>query len=172
MCGICGVISPDGAVKVKVLQRMLKRLEHRGPDDWGIYVKDRGKFTNEETLQGKEGYLMLGNRRLSIIDLSRAGNQPMPNEDESVWISHNGEVYNYRDLRKTLVTPVSAPSLNCKNSWVYLRDFLYLALFLRDAPVFSLSLLMPDVNWVLYLMMTFYLSIPIFLSGPYLPKSR
>ena len=68
-------------------------MAHRGPDDEGFHL---------------EGELGLGNRRLSIIDLP-GGHQPIANEDESVWITFNGEIYNYRDLRPDLLT--RGPSL-------------------------------------------------------------
>jgi asparagine synthase (glutamine-hydrolysing) len=66
---------------------MTDRIRHRGPDDEGHYI---------------DGNLGLGNRRLSIIDLSPAGHMPMSNEDQTVWISHNGEVYNYVELARGL----------------------------------------------------------------------
>jgi asparagine synthase (glutamine-hydrolysing) len=88
MCGICGFVSegggspPDG----KVLKDMGGALAHRGPDDEGYYCRDG---------------IGLGARRLSIIDLV-SGHQPIHNEDESVWVVFNGEVYNYPQLRATL----------------------------------------------------------------------
>lgn len=103
MCGICGIVSLDKPIKASFLQRMLEHLRHRGPDDWGAYIYDQGKCLEEQLLNQKEGTLMLGNRRLSIIDLSKAGNQPMSNEDGTIWITYNGEIYNYRDLRKVLI---------------------------------------------------------------------
>ena len=66
-------------------------LRHRGPDDAGELV-----------LPGPRIYVALGHKRLSIVDLSAAGKQPMANEDESIWITFNGEIYNYRELRQTL----------------------------------------------------------------------
>src|SRR4051794_736073 len=89
MCGICGVWSPDGrlACDEATVTRMRDTLRHRGPDDGGTLVR--------------EG-IGLAHRRLSVIDLSDAGHQPMPNEDESVWIVYNGEVYNHLALRREL----------------------------------------------------------------------
>lgn len=81
MCGIVGMVST--APDVSVVQTMVDRLRHRGPDDSGI-----------EVLPG----CVLGHARLSIIDLSSAGHQPMCNEDGSIWCVFNGEVYNYRAL--------------------------------------------------------------------------
>lgn len=83
MCGICGFNWQDA----QLATRMAKELAHRGPDDHGIY-------THPE--------MSLGFQRLSIIDLSENGRQPMSNEDGTVWIVYNGEVYNHRDLRVEL----------------------------------------------------------------------
>ncbi|MBI4169311.1 MAG: asparagine synthase (glutamine-hydrolyzing) [Acidobacteria bacterium] len=92
MCGICGIVEfgPDERrVDERILVRMRDTLTHRGPDDAGIYISPDGRVG-------------LGHRRLSIIDLSPAGRQPMSNEDGSVWISFNGEIYNHRELRAGL----------------------------------------------------------------------
>ncbi|MCZ6782093.1 MAG: asparagine synthase (glutamine-hydrolyzing) [Proteobacteria bacterium] len=86
MCGICGLIDPAG-VRDGALDAMLGQLVHRGPDDAGVHLK---------------GSVGLGHRRLSIIDLDQ-GHQPISNEDESVWVVLNGEIYNYRGLREELV---------------------------------------------------------------------
>ncbi len=88
MCGICGQLQlNNGAlVSAELLKRMRDRIEHRGPDDAGSYISPDGRVG-------------LANRRLSIIDLSAAGHQPMSNEDGSIWIAYNGETYNFRDLR-------------------------------------------------------------------------
>jgi len=86
MCGICGRVEAAGA-REGDLQAMLAQLVHRGPDDSGVHLK---------------GPVALGHRRLSIIDLEQ-GRQPIPNEDESVWVILNGEIYNYRALRAELV---------------------------------------------------------------------
>jgi len=89
MCGICGFVFADAARPAPpgVIDRMTDALEHRGPDDRGVFT---------------EPGCALGHRRLSIIDLSAAGHQPMTNEDGSLQIVFNGEVYNYRDLRPGL----------------------------------------------------------------------
>ncbi len=88
MCGICGVLHFDGhPPSMEVLSAMTDSLRHRGPDGEGIYI---------------EGSIGLGHRRLAIIDLSEAGKQPMSNEDHSVWITYNGELYNFFDIRKEL----------------------------------------------------------------------
>jgi asparagine synthase (glutamine-hydrolysing) len=88
MCGICGVIllDRDATVDRDLLERMNRTIVHRGPDDEGYYVS------------GSVGMAM---RRLSIIDLE-GGRQPISNEDESLWIVFNGEIYNYPELRSEL----------------------------------------------------------------------
>jgi asparagine synthase (glutamine-hydrolysing) len=88
MCGICGIFDTSGApVRRETLEAMTASLRHRGPEDQGTWL-ERG--------------IGLGHARLSIIDLS-TGNQPMCNEDESVWISFNGEIFNYIELREELL---------------------------------------------------------------------
>lgn len=85
MCGICGIYNfgTHAPADRGALQRATDAMIHRGPDDEGFYV---------------DGVVGLGNRRLSIIDLP-GGHQPISNEDESIWITFNGEIYNYRELR-------------------------------------------------------------------------
>lgn len=89
MCGICGKVYHDNNKKVEgpIISKMMDSIIHRGPDDEGIYLDKN---------------IGLGFRRLSIIDLS-LGHQPMTNEDESIWLVFNGEIYNHQDLRKTLL---------------------------------------------------------------------
>jgi len=89
MCGIAGKLHYDATRRVEesLLQRMCAVLEHRGPDDEGIVVR---------------GPLGFGHRRLSIIDLSPSGHQPMGNDDGTVWINFNGEIYNFQELRDSL----------------------------------------------------------------------
>ena len=91
MCGICGELIFNGRDRVqqRVLEAMRDAMEHRGPDDAGAWLS-------------RDGSVGLGHRRLSIVDLSPAGHQPMSNEDGTVWIVFNGEIYNHRDLRKQL----------------------------------------------------------------------
>ena len=88
MCGICGVFNfgTHEPVDPAQLKRAADAMVHRGPDDEGFYL---------------EGELGLGSRRLSIIDLP-GGHQPLSNEDGSLWIAFNGEIYNYRELRRGL----------------------------------------------------------------------
>ena len=88
MCGICGKLAFDRQVNISptLLKAMADAIAHRGPDDEGYYVS------------GQVGF---GFRRLSIIDL-KTGHQPISNEDGSVWIVFNGEIYNYQELRRQL----------------------------------------------------------------------
>lgn len=93
MCGIVGIYSfkTDKKIDTDAVNKMRGYLAHRGPDDSGVYLSSDQRF-------------ILGHTRLSIIDLSYAGHQPMPNQDGRVWISYNGEIYNYRQLQKELKT--------------------------------------------------------------------
>src|SRR5437764_4684493 len=87
MCGICGIVERDGASPdSRVLEEMNQRILHRGPDEGGSWIEDRAG---------------LAMRRLAIIDLS-GGHQPMFNEDGSIAIVFNGEIYNYQELRPEL----------------------------------------------------------------------
>jgi asparagine synthase (glutamine-hydrolysing) len=88
MCGICGKFNFGGGAPIarRDLERMTDSIVHRGPDDEGFFV---------------DGSLGLGFRRLSIIDLA-GGHQPMSNQDESVWVVFNGEIYNFKELRAEL----------------------------------------------------------------------
>jgi len=83
MCGINGFNWKDESL----VKAMNDSIKHRGPDDSGYYTDDS---------------ISLGHRRLSVIDLSKAGHQPMSNEDGSIWIVHNGEIYNFKEIRKIL----------------------------------------------------------------------
>jgi len=90
MCGIAGIW---GEANEHLIRRMTDLLSHRGPDDW-----DTKTFTHPGPP------ISLGHRRLSIIDLSTAGRQPMSNEDETIWIVFNGEIYNFPSLREQLIS--------------------------------------------------------------------
>jgi asparagine synthase (glutamine-hydrolysing) len=89
MCGICGVFNmrKDEPVSQVVLTKMNEQLAHRGPDDCGFYF-DR--------------FIGFGHRRLSVIDLAK-GKQPLGNEDGTIWVTYNGEIYNHKELRPDLV---------------------------------------------------------------------
>src|SRR5258706_14629252 len=87
MCAVCGVINKNGQpVAPELIKTMARTMHHRGPDDEGYYTS---------------GSAALGFRRLSIIDLS-TGHQPMSNEDDTLWIVFNGEIYNFQELRAEL----------------------------------------------------------------------
>ena len=91
MCGICGMLGYSDSFRVdrELAQSMSDTIAHRGPDDSG-------------TWSSRSGNVAFGHRRLSIVDLSSAGHQPMSNEDGTIWITYNGEVYNHAALRSEL----------------------------------------------------------------------
>ena len=84
MCGINGFNGKDATL----MGDMNRATKHRGPDDEGFYI---------------DNMISLGHSRLSIIDLSEKGHQPMSNEDETIWITYNGEIYNFQELRGKLI---------------------------------------------------------------------
>ena len=91
MCGIAGISRLGGQLDhadVTAVERMVTAQYHRGPDDGGTF---------------HDGEVALGHRRLSIIDVSSDGHQPMKNETGTVWVTYNGEIYNYQELRRVLV---------------------------------------------------------------------
>jgi asparagine synthase (glutamine-hydrolysing) len=92
MCGIAGIVNhfATSSDDRDVACRMRDAMQHRGPDDCGIS-------------QNADKRVVLGHRRLSIVDLSEAGHQPMSNEDGSVWITFNGEIYNHASHRDALI---------------------------------------------------------------------
>ncbi|HWO21450.1 MAG TPA: asparagine synthase (glutamine-hydrolyzing) [Kofleriaceae bacterium] len=96
MCGVVGQYNFGGTADPAIAERdrarvhaMRDRLVHRGPDDGGLW-------------QSEDGRVVLGHRRLSIVDVSAAGHQPMSGEDGTVWITFNGEIYNHAELRRSL----------------------------------------------------------------------
>src|SRR5690606_30318645 len=93
MCRIAGIISSksSSAETYQQVKAMCDTLKHGGPDDEGIYINAGGS-------------VCLGHRRLSILDLSTAGHQPMSCMDDRIWISFNGEVYNFKTIREELVS--------------------------------------------------------------------
>jgi asparagine synthase (glutamine-hydrolysing) len=86
MCGICGVVQDDGPPDLELLRRMMGRLDHRGPDGNGYFRDER---------------VALGHTRLAIID-TEGGAQPLCNEDSTVWVTFNGEIFNYLELAEEL----------------------------------------------------------------------
>src|SRR5712692_8524394 len=89
MCGIVGIAASNDRIDRELILRMRDRMTHRGPDDAGDWVSDDQRV----------GF---GHRRLSIIDLSPRGHQPMHAADGRATITFNGEIYNYRELKKEL----------------------------------------------------------------------
>ena len=91
MCGILAHCLHDESAQIDegTLREMADTMTHRGPDDAGYWVR---------------GNVGLAHRRLSIIDLSSAGRQPMENEDSSVLLTFNGEIYNFPELRRELIS--------------------------------------------------------------------
>ncbi len=87
---MCGIYGFSGISDDKLLERMKNVTAHRGPDDFGIWENEQKNVS-------------LGHNRLSIIDLSPSGHQPMFNEDESLVLVFNGEIYNYLELRQELI---------------------------------------------------------------------
>jgi len=93
MCGICGWIAFKGPLDEGILEKMRDSLIHRGPDDRGdVILFSKNKWE-----------IGLAHRRLSIIDLSSLGRQPMANEDNTIYLVYNGEIYNFIDLREELI---------------------------------------------------------------------
>jgi asparagine synthase (glutamine-hydrolysing) len=91
MCGIAGIARfQKGTIDKASIIRMRDSMRHRGPDDAGIYVN-------------KEKTVALAHRRLSILDLTSSGHQPMSSDDENIWITYNGEIYNFPELRQELI---------------------------------------------------------------------
>ncbi len=84
MCAIVGIVERSRRVDPRLLEEAAVRMSHRGPDDCGVHV---------------HGHVGLSHRRLSIVDRTSRGRQPMANEDESIWIVVNGEIYNHEELR-------------------------------------------------------------------------
>lgn len=117
MCGICGWLNTNCKVDGSVVERMNNVSKHRGPDDEGYMAFSASRFFDLEgddsckgrkydghirNLSDKDIFLALGHRRLSIIDLSVQGHQPMHDEHDNVFITYNGEIYNYIELKEEL----------------------------------------------------------------------
>lgn len=94
MCGICGIVDFKGnPIDPKLVEIMSNSLSHRGPDGEGFFINQG---------PGVKGQAAFGHRRLSIIDL-KTGSQPMLNEDKSIVVAYNGEIYNFNELKKNLI---------------------------------------------------------------------
>src|SRR3990172_5347852 len=88
MCGIVGIYRPEGQIDKERMASACRLIRHRGPDASNVFL---------------DGAVALGHQRLKIIDLSDSANQPMTDADEQVVLVFNGEIYNYRELRKQLL---------------------------------------------------------------------
>ncbi|GAB4390513.1 MAG: asparagine synthase (glutamine-hydrolyzing) [Thermodesulfovibrionales bacterium] len=109
MCGVCGIMS-DGRPDLEAdIRAMTRRMSHRGPDDSGVWVAPGGSVG-------------LGHTRLSIIDLSAAGHQPMAGDDGRYVISYNGEVYNFQEIRAELEA-LGVPFRSRTDTEVVLKSF-------------------------------------------------
>lgn len=115
MCGICGYYSFKNEISSENILEMNNAIRHRGPDDEGFWISNGSKgesFSgNDSTQKIKETFpvlnessskIALGFRRLSIVDLSEKGHQPMLSDDEKITITFNGEIYNFKKIRKEL----------------------------------------------------------------------
>jgi asparagine synthase (glutamine-hydrolysing) len=127
MCGICGIFEPgrDTAIEHAVLKKMADSIRHRGPDDEGFY---------------SSGEIGLAHRRLSIIDIA-GGHQPLANEDGTVWIVFNGEIYNFEELnRRYLSSGHTFQTRSDTETIVHLYEELGEACFAELRGMFALAL--------------------------------
>jgi len=122
MCGIAGSVDLKHNIKIAELQKMTKVISHRGPDDEGYFLLDKNLCAIEaigndtcDAIKRKNKYQLIGNlaeeyiigfghRRLSILDLTEAGHQPLADETGKIWITYNGEVYNFLEIKEELKT--------------------------------------------------------------------
>lgn len=96
MCGIAGLVAPGSPLELEAAcRRMIRAQAHRGPDDEGIELM---------ASPTPDTHVLLANRRLAVLDPSPTGHQPMANEDGTVWVVHNGEIYNFQALREELTS--------------------------------------------------------------------
>lgn len=101
MCGIAGIVDFVGnRADSESIVKMIKTLSHRGPDDEGVYVENgvAGGTKSGDSVKS----ISLGHKRLKIIDLSNSARQPLSNENDTIWLVCNGEIYNHKELRKGL----------------------------------------------------------------------
>ncbi|HVH04961.1 MAG TPA: asparagine synthase (glutamine-hydrolyzing) [Myxococcota bacterium] len=96
MCGLCGIVGPSRTAGLEDLGPMTRALDHRGPDDSGTWTE---RFRGPDDAEWTIGF---GHTRLAIVDLSPLGHQPMASADGLVTVTYNGEIYNFRELRKEL----------------------------------------------------------------------
>jgi asparagine synthase (glutamine-hydrolysing) len=98
MCGIVGIFSDKKLFSKLQVKTMLDTIAHRGPDDAGIVAID----TDTNQVKEDQSNLLFGHRRLSILDLSSLGHQPMQTKDQKIWITYNGEIFNFIEIRQKL----------------------------------------------------------------------
>lgn len=108
VCGICGFIHHD-VLNEKVLERMNSTIRYRGPDDKGVFSEIILPFTE----QGRIVQVGLAHNRLSVLDLSELGHQPMFSSDGRLVVCYNGEIYNYREIRECLISKGYEFKSNC-----------------------------------------------------------
>ena len=128
MCGITGCVNLKKKIDNNLFIKMNNIIRHRGPDDEGYVLINESKITNAsgndtvQTLKNKyqnikdipnEYNIVLGHRRLSILDLSEKGHQPMQDEEENITIVFNGEIYNYIEIREELKNKGYIFNTNC-----------------------------------------------------------
>ena len=130
MCGIFGIAAHRAQIPTGLLERGTESLAHRGPDDSGTAA-----------LRFPAGEVGLGNRRLAILDLSPRGHQPMQDPDTGNWIVYNGEIYNFRELRKEL-EQTGARFVSHSDTEVVLKSYALLgrACLTRFRGMFALAL--------------------------------
>jgi len=109
MCGIAGIVSFKKEIDSELINRMTDIIHYRGPDDEGaVKIDNRNSIMtsfrkcSELSPENRKGKIFFGNRRLSIIDLSPDGHMPMSYNNNKLWITYNGEIYNYIELREEL----------------------------------------------------------------------
>jgi asparagine synthase (glutamine-hydrolysing) len=122
MCGIAGIVGCDNGLPH--VKNMLEAMHHRGPDDWGTF---------------EDSDVVFGHKRLSIIDLSPAGHQPMTNKQGDVTIVFNGEIYNYQELKELLPKHITLKSTSDTEVILELWATYGVSLFSRLRGMFALS---------------------------------
>ena len=145
MCGICGIASPVESTEIgPACLALTRNLQHRGPDGEGfmrVSARASGLCAPEDL--GEPATLVVGHRRLSIVDLA-GGAQPMANENETVWVSFNGEIYNHLELRHELIErghrfATEADTEVLVHGWAEWGE----GLFGRLNGIFALALILP-----------------------------
>jgi asparagine synthase (glutamine-hydrolysing) len=111
MCGIVGYFNLNGNISINDIVSSTEMVKYRGPDDEGyMFVRNDGRIINvktkneAESIKGSDYKGGFGFRRLSILDLSESGHQPMSEDSENYWIIFNGEIYNYLEIRAELIS--------------------------------------------------------------------